>query len=523
MFEFGSSRSTARTVVAVLLMVAALGATVAFLTLGVLDAPDAAEDLLADRDVLDRLTFSIAQAAAAAAIGLAAGLPASWLLSRHGLPARGLLGFLLAAPIAIPGVVVALGLDLLAGGEILPRVLVVAAHSVFACAVVTWLVAPAWASGDRHATEDARLLGAGAWSAFLAGTGRQLPGAVRAAAALAFWYAFAGAATVTVLGGGDATTLESTLAFGEPPTIARPEVSDALAAESGSVALAQFVLGAIVLALGGTRWPRPTGRRGRAPRAIVALGAIYLLALIGITWAPAVAVATEAAQASALAEVADAIVAGDEGLRLLAWTGILGMLAAALATTLAWLGAAAFARPTGGRRGALGRALLVLPAALTGAVVGWAGLVLAEGAGLDLERTYVLTVAAHALIAYPFALRLLSMRRRPPRMLLEDAVLLGGSEREVRWRWMGRRTLLTLMSAALVSFAISAGEVAATNLLTPGEATPAVLGILRGWEDGAGATPPEVYALGTVLAALTVVAFGVAEWLRRAAARVEAG
>lgn len=522
MFESGARRSFARTALAVLLALAALGGVLAVLVLAVLDDPDAAGDLLASPDFLDRLAFSLAQAGIATAIGLAAGLPASWLLSRGGLPARELLAFALAAPLAIPGVVVALGIERIADGEVVPRVLVVGAHAIFATAAVTWLVTPAWAAGDAHASEDARVLGAGRLGAYFAGTGRHLRHAVQSAAALAFWYAFAAAGTVAILGGADATTMESGLAFGQPATFGRPEVNDALSAESSAVALPQVVVGVVVLLVGGTRWPHPATRRPRAHRAVAAIGSLYLLALIGVSWAPAVAVVVEAVDSSALGDIATATVAGHEGGRLLAWTGILGAASAALATLLAWPGALIAGSTGGGRRSWIGRGVLALPVVLTGATAGWAGLLLADRAGFDLDRTYVLTIGAHALIAYPFALRVLGTRRRAPRVLLEDAVLLGATERSVRWHWLGRRTAMALGSAALLSFVLSACEVAAANLLTPGEATPAALGVLRGWE-GDAATPGEVYGLGAVLTAATVIAFATAEWLRRAATRMETG
>ncbi|MCA9851328.1 MAG: hypothetical protein KC461_11870, partial [Dehalococcoidia bacterium] len=110
----------------------------------------------------------------------------------------------------------------------------------------------------------------------------------------AFWYAFAAAGTVAILGGSDATTTESVLAFGEPTAILRPALTDGLTASSGAVALVQVGVGLLVLLLGGLRWPRPTTRRPSAHRAVLAIGSLYLLAVIGATWAPTVAVAAEA-------------------------------------------------------------------------------------------------------------------------------------------------------------------------------------------------------------------------------------
>ncbi len=531
MFDSGAHRSggsIARDLLATLIVVIAIGGVVGALVLGSLEAPaalDAWRDALSDRDFLSRLGFSFAQAGGATAIGLALGLPASWFLSRGSLPLRGLFVLLIAAPLAIPGVVVGMGVVLITSGEIVPRALVIIAHVTFTTATVAWLVTPAWASGDPHASEDARLLGAGRVRAYLVGTGRYVPSAIRISAALAFWYAFAAAGTVAIVGG-DAATTESSLAFGDPVSLLRPEASGAFGAQQSVLAVVQLLVGIGIFALGGMRWPRMATVRPRAGGGIVVVGVLYLFALGVGLWAPLAWVVNEAVAQGAFAGVLDATVGGRSVTSLLTWTGALAMLSASAATSAAWLASSVSAHRGSGSGGALARWSVALPAALTGATIGWAGLVLAEQAGIDLDRTYLLTVTAHALLGYPFALRIIATRRAGRTVQLEDAVVLGASERAVRWRWNGRRTVMALASAFLVAMTISAGEVAATALLTPGNATPAALGVLRGWVVAGGSTgavPGEVYALGTVLAVLTVVAFACAEWLRRAAARVEAG
>ena len=514
--------SVVRGSLAALLIVVAIGGLVALLVIGSLDTAGAWSALIEDRDYLERLGFSLAQAAGAAAIGLAVGLPASWFLSRGSLPLRGLLGVLVAAPLAIPGVVLALGIDLIADGQIVPRALVILAHSIFATAVVTWLVTPAWAAGDPRAAEDARLLGARPFRAYLVGTGRHLPSAVRLSAALAFWYAFAAAGTVAVLGGAEAATTESTLAFGDGITGARPATGGAFGAEQSAVALVQVLVGILVFTLGGLRCPRASAMRPHAGSAVVVLGVLYLLGVIAVLWAPLGWVVSEAVAEGGFDGLASASVGGRDVTTLAAWTGILAALSALAATSIAWLGASFFSRPTETARGTIGRWLLALPAALTGAAIGWGGLLLAEHLGADLNRTYAFTIGAHALIAYPFALRILGVRRDVSTALTEDALLLGATERGTRWRWCGRQMLMALASAFLVAVVLSAGEVAAAHLLNPTDATPAALGLLRGWAAGSEA-PGTVYALGAALAGATVIAFAGAEWLRRAAARVEAG
>src|SRR5690606_30888259 len=69
----------------------------------------AAWDELTEGAYLRLLAYSLGQAIAATAASLLLGLPASYLLARAGLPLRSGVAFLLVAPLAIPGVVTALG------------------------------------------------------------------------------------------------------------------------------------------------------------------------------------------------------------------------------------------------------------------------------------------------------------------------------------------------------------------------------------------------------------------------------
>ena len=528
LFDSGARQSTTiRGVLATLLILAVTGGVVGVLALGSVDVAGAWRAVIDDRDFLNRLGFSLAQAAAATGIGLVVGLPASWFLSRGSLPLRGLLLMLVVAPLALPGLVVGMGIDVVAGGVILPRVLVVLAHAVFATATVAWLVTPAWSGGQTRLAEDARLLGAGRLRAYLLGPGRLVPSAIRVSAALTFWCAFASAGAVAIVGGGDAATTESVLAFGEPVGLSRPSVDGINGAQQAAIALIQILIGVAVLASGGPRWPRMGAVPARSGRGVTIIGTLYLLTLAAALWAPLGLVVREAAAGGAVAGLMDTNIGGDTVPSLLLWTGVLAGLSALAATLTAWLGSGLLARRGGRRASVLARWSLVLPAALTGASLGWAGLVLASRVGVDLDRTYLMTVAAHALLAYPFALRILGTRRPVDVPLLEDAVMLGASTRSVRWRGMGRRTVMALASAFLIAAVLSVGEVAATSLLTPANATPAALGLLSAWvSSGAGDGVPftdEGYALAAALAVVTVIAFAGAEWLRRAAARVEAG
>lgn len=514
-------------VVPVALLIAAVWlATVVFLAVVSVDRPGTAsawESLFTDAVYRDRLAFSVAQASAAAALGLALGLPASWLLGLRGVPLRPLLTALLISPLAIPGVALALGVEALALHDLRPEALIIGTHALFAGAAVVWLVTPAWRTPDARATEAARLLGASRWRAYRAGSGQQLPRAVRRGVALGFAYAFASVAPVVLLGGADHPTTEAHLAF---LAVESPPLSGAgdgaLAASPAATALVQVAVVSLVLLAGGIRWPRPSVSARPASGWLVAPGTLYLLGLTAVVVAPLVALIREAALADAFQGLLDAEVDGRAVPSLLGWTAVYAVLAGAGATLLAWPASVALAPA---RRSVPGTALVLavaLPIALTGAALGWGGGVIADWTGLSLNRTYLVVVIAHILLGYPFALRILGAPRGRSGVQVEEALLLlGQSPRRAAWRGRGRQTAHALLAAGLVSAVLSAGEVGAAHLLTPREATPAALGMLRAADLSAGASSP-LHALAALLSIVAVIAFACAEWLRRRAARAEA-
>lgn len=509
------------------LVFAATVGVIALLASSSVDVPgsttEAWDTLLSDDSYMDRLAFSVAQAAVAVAIGLGLGVPASWFLGLRGIPIRPLLTVLLIAPLAVPGVALALGVRALEFDALRPEALIIGAHSLFAVAAVVWLLTPAWRTPSAHLTEAARLLGAGHWRAYRAGSGEQLPRAARRAAALAFVYAFASVAPVVLLGGAEHATTEAHLAFFAVASAPLTDLGDrALVAQQSAAALVQVAVVGMVLLAGGVRWPRASVIARPASGWAIVPGTLYLLALAATVAAPLVALGREAVAVESFNAVLDAEVGGDGVRSLLGWTALYAALAGLGATLLAWPASHALSSSTATGSARLLVAAVALPAALAGAALGWGGGVLADLAGVDLDRTYALTIAAHVLLAYPFALRILGAPRgRGGRQAMEAALLLGQSPRAAAWRVRGRRTAQALLGAALVSAVLSAGEVAAANLLTPGEARPAALGLLR----AAASPPPEagaIYAVAALLSLMTVVAFACAEWLRRRAGRAEA-
>jgi len=134
---------------------------------------------------------------------------------------------------------------------------------------------------------------------------------------------------------------------------------------------------------------------------------------------------------------------------------------------------------------------------------------------VDLRRSPVLILAAHAVIAVPLVLRavLPAARALPPR-LPEAAAVLGASPAR-GWR----AVQLPLLAPALVigaafAFAISLGDVGATLLLA-GEFTTIPVAIVEALARGGAGDAGRALALGTLLLGACVVAFVIIERARR--------
>ncbi len=504
-----------RALPAVLLVSAA---SMAVAVAALLDAPSAADwvtALVEAGEPRDRLLFTLAQALASTALGLALGLVASWFLARPGMPLAGLLTYALLVPVAVPGVAFALGLRELTGDAVDAVPLLVWAHAAFTFGVTVWVVTPSWGGADRRLVEQSVLLGAPRWRAAVANGYRAVGRQVILAGALGFTNASAAVGTVMVLGDADTWTVEATL------------FREATAGDAGlasTLAGMQLVLG-LAAYLGAWRWTERTARARRVITAAMIAGLFVVVALGAAVLAPVVALVAgafrvPAGESHAFADFLDAELAGEGVTSLLAWSLVYAFTAGIVATALAWLAAPYVAAPRRswwreGLRGLpIGLLLLVLLVSPVVAALGTREV--AEGLGVDLQGTWAVMAGVYALVAFPVALRVLTSVRRPDsaRRLTEASVLLGETPRSAQWRWQRRLTLRAVLGCLLIVGAVLLGEAGAAALLAPDAALPSTVGLLAAAPVGE-EVPAVAYALGSVLSALGVVAFALGEWLRR--------
>ncbi|TAJ17729.1 MAG: ABC transporter permease subunit, partial [Dehalococcoidia bacterium] len=180
----------------------------------------AASDLInlvqADSDVRAAFAWSVWQAAAASAFGVIFGLASAYSWARLQYPGRTLLRGLAVAPIAIPSVVLASGVQALfsegtPASDLVSIVgfnpirfqqgtgAVIVAHSLMATASVGWIASVAWASVDARKVDAARTLGAGRLRAARVAVWPAVWPAAAAGAGLAFLQATLSYGVVAIL------------------------------------------------------------------------------------------------------------------------------------------------------------------------------------------------------------------------------------------------------------------------------------------------------------------------------------
>ena len=503
-------------------------------------------DVLTDRYYLGRLVFTLWQAALSTALALAIGLPCAYVFSRFQFPGRSLLLALTTVPFMMPPIVMALGFIALIGPSgIANRALmgglglddppiqllhtfaiILIAHAVYEFAIVVRLVSTVWANMDEHLPEAGRVLGASGRRAFLHVTLPLLMPAVAAAAALVFLFTFTSFGVVLILGGPQHATLE--VAIYETTTkLFQPGIGGALALVQ--IGATFFVLLAYARLQERTAHRMPIRPRRRAPvlglrvRDRFAIGAGVLIVLAVVS--PLIAL------------IVRSLVGLDGGFSTSGYTGIFsnehgsfffvspltamrnsvgfGIVTVALAVPLGT--AAAYALR--GRGGAWWRspldAVYMLPLGVSAVTLGLGYLVGLRFGSFDLRATWAPIVLAHALVAYPFVLRVTLSTLRAVRPHLGEAARVLGAGR-VRTVFALELPVLSpaLLVGAVFAFAVSLGEFGATLLLNRPEYTTMPVAIFRYLGRPGSQNLAEALAMSVLLVVVAAAGFLLIERVR---------
>ncbi len=488
---------------------------------------------------------TVKQASLSTLFSVLIGLPGAGLVAVYRFPGRRLLKSLTTVPFVLPSILAVLGFILVFGNSGLVNNIrraflgagtapwkilyslkaVVMAHVFYNFPLTLRIVGDAWAGLSRNPHRAARALGAGPGrSLFLVDVPRLIP-SILTAGLLTFIYCFMSFTIILILGGGPAlSTLEVEvyrlikygLNFSEGSALAMVETVFILT-----------LMGVYVQVISwGSRWlkdevnsPAPV-----IPRKLTGLRAagalLYLIPSLILILAPlaAIIVSSFLGRTTRGGELAFTFgnwlkVLGFESsagfgppvaLGAVGRTLGLGIAAAVLTTVTAGLSAWVSASPER-RFGRIADILTSTPMAVSSVILGLGYLILAHKVPGDSIIRTAGVVMVHTVIALPFAHRIISNRLRSisPRIRQAARALGAGPIKTfvLVELPLARRALVT---SAVFSMALSAGEMNATIILAPTGFTTMPLAIYRmiGAYDLYGAC-----ALGSILIVVSAVAF----------------
>jgi len=493
--------------------------------------------VISDPYYVHLIWFTIAQAVYSTLLSLGIGLVGAYILTRYDFPGKRTIRSLTVIPFVLPAIVVALGFILFFGNSgYLNQALIsifhlsrpplrilysltgiVLAHAFYNAPIVMRVVSASWEGFDPSIDEAATSLGVGRLRQFIGITLPRLMPAILSSSALVFVFTFLSFPIVLTLGGARYATIEVGI-YTLVRTLLDYNHGAALILVEMAISLSFTYLylraeGHLAIPTQGSRRlsPRPL----LAPPLTVGKGLIFLYVLaVGIFFlGPIVSIIVDSlrsAESFTIANYAQLLsqryspFLGTSPLATVRTSLIIGSLATAMSllvgTTIAFFVV---------RARIVGRwvieAVLMAPLAVSSVAIGFAILRGLSARPLHLGGTLMAIVIAHAVLIYPFVVRVLRpiLEGLDP-ALVEVARSLGSSR--------GRAFLdielpllkRGLLVAAVFAFALSMGEMSATiMLMRPGLSTIpiAVYGLLSARQFGAAS------AMAVVLIGVTAASF----------------
>ncbi len=483
------------------------------------------------------LGFSLKQAALSTLFSVLLGLPGAYFIGRHHFPGRKLLRSISTVPFVLPSILAVLGFILVFGNSGLINSLrgnkepwkilyslraIIMAHMFYNFPLTLRIVGDAWHSLPQSKYDAARSLGAGPVKAFFTVDFPRLAPAILTSAVITFLYCFMSFAIILVLGGGPRfTTLEVEiyrlikyqLDFSRGSGLAIVESITAL----GLLA----VYAGIDTVLRRRTADDDNAVKIRTPGTIsgwkILPAILYLIPALFLIFAPLISIMaysflTRATRASGLhfslshwmSLFGSTRVGISVPLKSVMRTFILGISVAGITTFTA----AMAGWYTAHRKGSLVRlieSMLFVPMGVSTVILGLGYLILTNSIpGGKTVRLAALT-AAHTVMALPFAYRIISGRLKLISQRIPQAARAAGAG-PLKSFFSVELPLArgALVTAAVFSLALSAGELNATIILAPSDFTTITLAVYRmiGSYDLFGAC-----ALGTVLIVISIISF----------------
>jgi thiamine transport system permease protein len=450
--------------------------------------------------------FTAYQAALSTALSVALGVPLAYLLARYEFPGRQTVRSLTILPFVLPSIMVAVGfyatfgangtlnaaLALLGVGpvDLLPSLsAIVVAHAFYNAPLVARITTAAWESVDASAVETARSLGASPLRAFRDVVWPQVAPSVLMGAALTFVFTFGTFPIVLALGGFELATVEvfvyrliRDLNYAEGAALALVELGISLALLYGYLRYET----ANTAEYSGARpqerrplWPPSRSLRELLPRAGLAAYAIVAFVLFVAPIASMVYASLSGPSGLTLEHYRFLLERQTTGAAFQVRPGtavrnslVFGAAALAVALPMGVVVSVLTTRDYRGRK--LVDTVAMAPLAVSGIIVGL-GLLRGLVFGIELGEWRLAVggalaiVAAHAVVGYPFVVRVVAPELESlDRQLIESARALGAPRARALLDIELPLVWPAVVAGAAFAFALSVGEFTATAVLASG-------------------------------------------------------
>jgi thiamine transport system permease protein len=447
--------------------------------------------------------FTTWQSLVSTSLAIAVALPIAFVTANFKFKAQDLTTSLISLPFILPSIVVGVAfLQILPNNFHRTAVALILAHIYFNFGFASRLITARWIQIHPHLDDAARTLGASPLKLFTTLTLPLLSKAITNAALIVFTFCFTSYGVVRVLGGPSRSTLETEIYF---RAMQLGDVSGAMLLS----ALQVIIIGALYIATTrvnrarSEQTSRPSISRQKQVRSAKQRTYVTLVILNATLFAvaPVAAIAFRSITSDSRfnASAWRTVFANPEVIQSLTKTLAFAFTAMGLATLLGLVSACSIAYSYNKFR--FISALTALPIVISAVSIGLGIIITFDTKPFDWRGSQFMLPLAHALVALPLVMRIISpVLQAIPDSLRQASSVLGASPRETWLNIDFKIIRRAAISAAAISATVSIGEFGASSFLARRGSETLPVTISRLLSRPGDSLQSQAFALATLLA-----------------------
>ena len=472
--------------------------------------------LLRTSQIRNIVLFTTWQAIASTLIALIVALPIAFCMANFRFTFQRLSASLVSLPFVLPSIVVGVAfLQILPSNLHRTAFALILAHVYFNFGFAARLIGARWLQIHPHLDDAARTLGASPFKLLTTITLPLLRRSIINAALIVFTLCFTSYGVVRILGGPSRSTLETEIYF---RAMQLGDVSGAMLLG----ALQIMIIGALFIATiranrgSSEQTSRPSISRQKPLRATKQKLAIMLVILSSTLFAvapvAAIAIRSLTSNSKFTTEAWQTVFANPEIIQSLGKTLIFAMITMTLAPFLGLI--CACNTIYGDKRLRFISGLTTLPIIISAISIGLGIIITFDTQPFDWRGAKFMLPLAHALVALPLTMRIISpVLQSIPDSLRQASSVLGASSWQT-WRNIDLKIIRrAVISAAAISASVSIGEFGASSFLVRRGAETLPITISRLLSRPGDSLQTQAFALATLLAAFSIATIFVVDAL----------